>query len=92
MSQTNWPLSSLPILKLDDVGAKQACELFYTTQYRIIWGLPMVHSFSFLSDTEYLTLSTHLLLVTNKRKMSIRQNPLYLTLRTIQYNETVMEQ
>lgn len=52
----------------------------------------MVHSFSFLSDTEYLTLSTHLLLVTNKRKMSIRLNPLYWTLRTIQYNETVMEQ
>lgn len=36
MSQTNWPLSSLPILKLDDVGAKRTCELFYTTQSRMI--------------------------------------------------------
>lgn len=59
MSQTKWPLSSLPILKLDDLGAKQACAVLYTTCYEMIRHLPTVDSlFSTMPDMECLTFST----------------------------------
>lgn len=74
MSQTKWPLSSLPILKLDDLGAKQACEVFYTTQYEMLWGLPTVgFLFSVMPVLAYI-------LSNNQRRMSIQLYLLYLGL------------
>ena len=59
MSQTKWPLCSLPILKLDDFRAKQACVVFSTTQYKMTGGLRTAESlFCFPPDMEGLPLST----------------------------------
>lgn len=84
MSQTKWPPSSLPILKLDDLGAKQACEVFYTTQYEMLWGLPTVgFLFSGMPVLAYI--------LSNKQEEDVHSTlSSLLGLRTIQYNGTIM--
>lgn len=94
MSQTKWPLSSLPILKLDDLGAKQACEVLYTTCYEMIRHLPTVDSlFSTMPDYGVSHIFYLLIFsVTKERRTFIRLYLLYSCLRIIRYNGTIMRQ